>query len=195
MTGSFVLHGAAVVVESGAVVVLGESGIGKSTLAAAFGAVRRPVLADDCVVVDLLHGKPIVQPSYASLRASSDTARFVLGRDMGGLPFTHYSEKRRYTDGLAFSHDPYPLVGIVSLSWAPPGRGDAVEIRVLRGHESRAAVVRGAKSMPLGEKKIETFEALIDLADIVPVVHVTAPFGFDRLSDVRESLVEWAAML
>lgn len=63
LAGELALHGAAIVIGGGAVILLGASRQGKSTLAAALCARGGALLADDAVAVDIIDGKAIVQPT------------------------------------------------------------------------------------------------------------------------------------
>lgn len=56
--GLLVLHGSAIVVEGEAVIFLGNSGVGKSTLATAFAPRGYPVATDDVSAVSLESGVP-----------------------------------------------------------------------------------------------------------------------------------------
>jgi hypothetical protein len=59
---------------AGAVVIAGDSGVGKSTLAATLALQGVPILADDVCVVDTIGpGEPIVWPSIARLKLWRDT--------------------------------------------------------------------------------------------------------------------------
>lgn len=78
--GHVVLHAASVVIAGRAWLFAGESGIGKSTLAAGFARLGRPVLAEDIVRLDWQDGRAVTFPSYrtARLRPSS----FLLPSDL-----------------------------------------------------------------------------------------------------------------
>jgi len=67
-----VIHGNAIRVGEGCVVFAGQSGNGKSTLAAAFHQRGYSILADDLAVIDE-QGK--VQPSYPQIKLWHDTAK------------------------------------------------------------------------------------------------------------------------
>ncbi|NTU85424.1 MAG: hypothetical protein HGA45_39735, partial [Chloroflexales bacterium] len=66
--GHMVLHGSVVEFGGGAVAFLGDSGAGKSSLAAALGALGRQVVADDLTVVKLEHGEPYALSGPPQLR-------------------------------------------------------------------------------------------------------------------------------
>jgi hypothetical protein len=188
-SGSLVLHGAAIDVGGMALLVTGESGAGKSTLAAAFAAGDHPLLADDCIVLDQENGKIWAQPSYPSLRAWPDTAEFFFGASARSLPFTHDSAKRRYRDGIEFSCVARPVVAIACL--VGETATDSVAFHDVQGHAAGASVVGAAKNMPLGPKKAEAFEALLQLADRVPVIRISGPRGFEQVNVLRDRLVGW----
>ena len=67
--GLLTLHAAAVATEAGAVLLLGTSGSGKSSLAAALGERGYPLLADDVTGVVLDTGqRPVALPAFARQR-------------------------------------------------------------------------------------------------------------------------------
>jgi hypothetical protein len=140
-----------------------------------------------------VHGV-VAQPSYPSLRAWPDTADYFFGPGAPSLPFTHYSRKRRFRDGIEFGCAARPVGAIVCLGDAETAT-DRVVIRDLHGHASGAAVVGAAKNMPLGTRKLEAFQAHLDLADDVPVVRATGPRGFERVGDLCSRLVNWTTTL
>jgi hypothetical protein len=73
LRGILALHGSAIVGARGAVAFLGASGVGKSTLAAAFAARGCPVLADDVVAFQETRGW-FVLPAHGQLRVSAEAA-------------------------------------------------------------------------------------------------------------------------
>lgn len=81
--GALVLHGSAVATQSGrAIVAIGPSGYGKSTLAAALAQSAKGILlADDCVVLHARDGQMWVQPSYPGLRLWSDSFEHAMAHD------------------------------------------------------------------------------------------------------------------
>jgi hypothetical protein len=193
MDGAIVLHGAAVVIAGGGVVILGESGAGKSTMALELGLSGVPVLADDCVVVDVDRNGVFVQPSYPSIRAWGDTAaHFLAGRP--GTPFAHYSEKLRYSHGPQFAAEAVPLLGFVLLTRSSDHQG-ATCVEPRRGHLAGATVVRGAKSLPIGRRKTQAFATLLRLSEQVPVAEVRTTSGFAGVSRTRDALISWVERL
>ncbi len=191
--GSVVMHGAAVVLDQRAVVLLGPSGHGKSTLAAAFGVAGHPVLADDCVVIDTDGGRRVVQPSYPSVRLGEEAASELFGAGAEGRPFAHYALKHRYEAGMTFATLPMPLGGIVTLRQRTEGDDPRVDVTELRGHAAGAAVLAGAKSMPLGRRKVAAVDAMLTIASSVPVAEITIPDDLRALPEVVDELLRWSA--
>jgi hypothetical protein len=192
-TGSFVLHGAAVAMEQGALVLLGESQMGKSTLAISFAQSGHPLLTDDCVVIDRNANRYAVQPSYPSVRVWDSSAVRMLGTGSTGVPFAHYTEKRRYSDGLVFAAAAARLSGIATIdAWGDAGSSDIV-LEPVKGHAASAALLSGVKSLPVGHDKAAVVSALVDLAEQIPVARLTLPDGFEHLEAVRARLARWLA--
>jgi hypothetical protein len=94
--GAFVLHGSAVSIGGRAALFVGESGRGKSTLAAWLAANGHVALADDCLRIEEREGGVFVAPAYPSLRVWPDTARHVCHDAAATLTqVAHYSRKLR----------------------------------------------------------------------------------------------------
>lgn len=77
--GSLVLHGSGVETDRGAIVFLGETGRGKSTLAATFLAKGYRVLGDDAMITSQTENQVLCQSTYPSLRLRSDSFSTILG--------------------------------------------------------------------------------------------------------------------
>jgi hypothetical protein len=120
------LHASAVEVAGGAVLLVGASGAGKSTTAAALALRGVPVLADD--VAPLLPGPGgfRVQPAYPHLRLWPDSAETVFG-PARQLPRLTPTWDKRYLDlavEAAFQPEPLPLraVYVINARRAEHGR-------------------------------------------------------------------------
>src|SRR6185437_11477438 len=95
--GFVVFHASAVQVGERVLAVLGQSGQGKSTLAALFAAEGYPLLTDDCLVVrwDESAGEWLAQASYQSVRLWPDSADALGIPDSELREFAGYSSKKR----------------------------------------------------------------------------------------------------
>ena len=108
--GLFVLHASGVEADGGAVLFVGNSGFGKSTLAAALQAYDHRLITDDQGVLSLTrHAPPLVLPSFPRLKLWPDSVT-SLGTDPEGLPrLAAETDKRSVSTLLNFRHDPLPL--------------------------------------------------------------------------------------
>jgi hypothetical protein len=75
-----VLHASAVEHEGDAILFVGASGRGKSTLASVLAVNEGAVLADDAVIIEPQDGRFVARPTYHSLRLRADSARALLAR-------------------------------------------------------------------------------------------------------------------
>lgn len=92
--GVLAMHASAVVVDGGVHAFLGESGQGKSTIAAALAQRGCPVVADDLLAVGFdADGRPVVYPAFPHLRITADAARAV---DMSHLSTSSRDRKERF---------------------------------------------------------------------------------------------------
>ncbi|HET6764014.1 MAG TPA: hypothetical protein VFH27_10080 [Longimicrobiaceae bacterium] len=88
------LHASAVEVDGGAVLLVGQSGAGKSTTAAALARRGLRVLADDVAVLQRAGGAWEVRAAHAQLRLWPDSAGMLYGPAHGLPPLTEGWDKR-----------------------------------------------------------------------------------------------------
>ncbi len=116
--GKTILHASAVATPVGAIVFLGESGQGKSTLCAAFGQQEFSVLTDDCLLLEQQENSLFGIPNYPGLRLWSDTVSELFGNETSLNPIAHYSDKRRlgsHNSSIRFCSRRVPIRAIYSL--------------------------------------------------------------------------------
>ncbi len=95
-TGALVLHGSAAVTPKGAcVVLLADSGTGKSTLGAGILLAGGQLLTDDTFHLSRESGVPMVVPTCYGLRLWPDSLHAMFGTDAPSEPMAHNSTKRR----------------------------------------------------------------------------------------------------
>jgi hypothetical protein len=114
--GFLPLHASAVATPRGAVVLMGSSGVGKSTLAASFQRRGYRILADDIAAVRFApDGVPWVMPGLPQLKLWPD-ALTRLGSNADELArLRPQVEKRAFPFREAFHAEPLPLVHIYFL--------------------------------------------------------------------------------
>jgi hypothetical protein len=135
--GHLLLHASAVAVDEEAVLFLGSSGRGKSTVAAALRARGHGLVTDDVAVLRVEESPPMVFPSFPQLKLWPE-ALVYLGEDPEKLPqWNPYVEKRARSAATAFSTRPLPIKKIYVLK-----EGSTSKILPLRPQEAFVELVR-----------------------------------------------------
>ena len=93
--GEMVVHAAAARIDARLALFLGDSGHGKSTLAAALDRAGHQVLSDDCVILGVTNAGVRVLPTYPSLRLMPDSLESLYPGERPTQPMADYSAKRR----------------------------------------------------------------------------------------------------
>jgi hypothetical protein len=191
------LHGSVVAIGQHAVALLGDAGIGKSTLAASLAQRGHAVLSDDVAAfTERADGRWWVQPGYPRLRLEPRALRTARRPDAGAVMT---GSNKRYIALSAradarswrFASTPCPL-------------GAVYELR--RGHEVAQALtasVMGADRVALllryvrppvlppdPAARARDFERLGRLAKSIPVRRLAVPEGLASVGAVCDALVQ-----
>jgi hypothetical protein len=131
------LHASGVIAAGGALVFLGDSGMGKSTTAAAFYAGGHPLIADDLIALCFNgSGPPNVFPGFPRLRLLPGEA--TPGGELEATQLSYPSgDKCSYRAERGFPQSPLPLRRIHVLV-----RGEILEIEPMRPQEAMIELVR-----------------------------------------------------
>jgi hypothetical protein len=176
------VHAAAVAVAGSAILLLGDTRAGKTTLSAAFHSSGHRLLSDDgarCIV-----RSKSVWPGPALLRMRPDMAKTM---DRRGLDLIHQtSEKTHFGISAERRGDgrPVPISAIVFLSWGPNGtKSLSVETAISR--------LWSLSFYPPGdETAVAAFAGLAEIADAVPIYDVSRPRDDTETPRVVERLIE-----
>ncbi|MBK9713270.1 MAG: serine kinase [Kouleothrix sp.] len=166
--GLLTLHASSVAVRGAAVVFLGESGEGKSTMAAAMHARGHAVVVDDVVAIDLSGaGAPLVLPAFPQLKLWPE-ATSLLGDRPEALALLHPEmEKRARPARNGFLRQPLPLAAIYVLA-----EGPCPEIEPLRPQAAFAELLRFSYAVGLLGSTASTpahFRQCVELAGRAPI--------------------------
>ena len=93
--GLLLLHASAVAFDGIGVVFAGESGRGKSTLAASFATTGARFLTDDGLQLDWLDGQCQITPSHPSVRLWEDSQEALIPQATDLAPAVEYTTKAR----------------------------------------------------------------------------------------------------
>ena len=195
------LHATAVVVEGAAVGLLGDSGLGKSTLAA--GLLRRgfPILTDDVLALELQDGAWTAHPGIPRIKLFPAMANRVLGST------APHPRMNSGTAKLIVPLEPQEAAGtIVPLAalyvLSPPDaerepHGDDVRIEPMRERDALLAIVGAAFNLVVADRtrRANQFTFASSLAASVPVRRLVYPRRLGALPDVCRAVAADVAAL
>lgn len=189
------IHATAVVVDGAAVAFLGNSGHGKSSLAAAFLAAGHPLLTDDLLVAERRNGHLVGQPGPPRIKLFPEVARRFFGSRAEGVPMNPLTEKLILPLPPEACSGPVPLRAMYVLA-APAGpHPDGVLIQPLSGRAAFMELSSNTYNARLldSARLRNQFQAAARLAEAVPVRRLSFPRSLDLLHRVRERIVADAA--
>ena len=188
----FVLHGSAVAVNGNAVVFLGDSGRGKSSVAAALSLRGHPIMTDDVAAIGF---KPsvVVFPGVPQLKLGLEVAT-ALGLDTQTMPQVHpHEEKYIYRNPAGFSHVPLPLKAIYIVE---DSRDDSPALSAIPPQESLVLLIRhsyGARTLEKGRDHESYFRQAVQIAADIQPRYLHRPARLAQLPDlakfIEDSLV------
>jgi hypothetical protein len=121
LRGEDALHATAVVTPHGVCAFTGETGTGKSTLAASFAQAGYPVVSDDCLVIAERDGRLLAVPAYPGVRLWEDTCAVFAPEADARSCVAQYSDKQRvvwHEHAVTFPTHALPLQRIYLLTRA-----------------------------------------------------------------------------
>ncbi len=184
------LHAAVVVVDDHAVAFLGQSGFGKSSLAACFLEAGHRLLTDDLLLVQHTHDRVLAHPGPSRIKLFAKTAGRFLGEAAQRFPMNGSTSKHvlRIEDDRR-SAVAAELTAIYSLA-APRDacRMDRVISGPLARRDAFVELVKATfnRRVASPERLARQFDAMTRLANRVPVRSLGYPRTIDRLQEVRD---------
>lgn len=191
--GKLVFHASAVEIGDGAIAFVGESGRGKSTLAASFAANGFRFLTDDGLVVEPgIHGFEAL-PSHPSIRLWEDGEGALVPPTARRAPPPHYNSKARFLadESLVFCDQPRLLRRAYFLG---DGSAATLELQRLTAAEAVIAWVKHSFLLDIEERArlASHFKQVADLANQPIHYRLDFPRRFKELERVRRVIVEHA---
>ena len=174
--GLLTLHSAAVATADGAVLLLGASGIGKSSLAMALVERGFPLLADDVtgVVLDACH-RPVALPASVRLRLWAHTLDRMRWQGRALSP-VHQGMEKYWMPAQRVCTEPLPVCAAFVLEAGSPHTPiditpltPAVAFQALWHHTHRKRIVDAVGRRPAH------FRTSVAMARCTPVARVTRP--------------------
>jgi hypothetical protein len=188
-TGKLMLHASAVEIAGRCVAFIGQSGRGKSTLAASFAGSGSRFLTDDGLQAEWDGTRFVAHPGHPSVRLWDDSHTALAGGH-AGTRAASYTSKARLQAGKDLAHcaEARPLEAIYFL-----GNGDAskIEIRPVPPASAAIELVRHSflLDVVLQEILAAHFEEISRMASAPLHYHLDYPRQFEALPAVRSAIV------
>lgn len=188
--GKLVLHGSAVDIGGQGVAFIGDSGRGKSTLAASFATGGTRFLTDDGLRLDWTDDSCMILPSHPSIRLWEDSQDALIGASTEMAPAVSFTAKARFLAGagIAFCDEARPLRRIFFL-----GEGNALAptIEPLHPAETLIELVKHSFLLDIEARDMlaRHFDDISRLAALPIFFLLDYPRSYEALSMVRQAIV------
>ena len=189
MRGIESLHATAIVVDGEAVAFLGDSGDGKSTLAASFLSRGYSLLTDDVLVLEFHEDRVLTHSSVASIKLTPESADAMFnGRR--AIPMNSFTSKMIFP--LQASQHVRDLVRLRVVYVLPELSSDSrIAVRRLLGRASFLPLIQNTfNNAILSRSRIQQQFAFAErLVRLVPIKQLSYPKGLDLLPRVADKIL------
>lgn len=151
--GQQIIHASCVRVGKSAIAFSGESGWGKSTIAAFFHTHGYTLLTDDCLLLQTYGSKVLGTPNYQGARLFQDSLS-LLSEEKHAIPVAHYGTKKRLLMTDIIDPEPIPIRAVFILS-DPVLRQltTSVSIKKVSGAAAAMELVKNCFPLDIKDKK------------------------------------------
>lgn len=191
--GKLMLHGSAVDINGQGVAFIGESGRGKSTLAASFATGGTRFLTDDGLHLEWVEGECRIIPSHPSIRLWEDSQDALISTTAAVAPALDFTTKSRLLAGpdIAFCDQARALRRIYFL-----GEGNASVPTMARLRPAEALICLAKNSFLLDIEARDVlarhFDDVSRLAQLPIYFSFDYPRRYDALPQVRAAIIRHA---
>jgi hypothetical protein len=186
------LHATTLEIKGRAVAFLGDSGFGKSSLAACFLEAGHTLVTDDMLILLETGDGHVAYPGPDRIKVFPGIARRFLGKRASGVPMNADTKKQVIPIGRSACFYPVPLASIYALC-APHEvrRKGVIRIEPLTPREAFISIVGNTFNSALsGADRLQRqAEAAIRLVRSVPVKKLFYPRVLSQLPAVRDAIV------
>jgi len=189
--GKLVFHASAVEIGMSGVAFMGESGRGKSTLAASFATSGFRFLTDDGLMVEPCDGGYQVMPSHPSIRLWDDSEQALISEGARKAPPVQFTSKARFLagDNIVFCEQPRPLHRVYFLG---EGTQQQPVFERMNPAEALIELVKHSFLLDIEEREMlaAQFDELSRLVSQPLYYRLDYPRRFEDLALVRKAIVE-----
>lgn len=188
--GDLVLHAGAVEIDGSALVFLGNSGRGKSTLVASLQNTGATLLGDDAIIIsqvdDVFHGRAV----YPSLRLLPDSLAELYSSPPDATAIADYTSKQSVSvsETSVAEQSPVPIGAFFFLG--PEPSNHQITIRQMSVAECCMGLIADSFALDPTEKS-RARQKMLDasaLASKVAAFEISYPRDYSKLSDVHHAL-------
>jgi hypothetical protein len=189
--GTLVFHASAVELGSGALVFMGESGRGKSTLAACFCTSGHRFLTDDGLAVEEAEGGYRVLPSQPSIRLWEDSEAALIHAGARKAGPVDYTPKARILADASIAHCNQPRM-LRRVYFLGAGEADTVRIEPVTPSEAFLELVKHSFLLDIEARDLITaqFHQLSRLVLEPVYFRLDYPRRFELLDDVQRAILD-----
>jgi hypothetical protein len=190
--GKMVFHASSVEVGDSAIAFVGESGRGKSTLAASFAINGFRFLTDDGLLVEAGGNDAYLAfPSHPSIRLWQDSQEVLISTETVTAQALDFTTKGRFLAGkhIAFCDQPRPLRRVYFLG---DGSAPVLLFQRMTGTEAIVEWTKHSFLLDVEEKTLlaEQFDRVSKLACQPIYYRLDYPRCFEQLTHIRQAIVE-----
>lgn len=192
--GILPMHASAIEVDNRCILFTGQSGAGKSTMAAFLRKEGYRVLTDDvCAITFDNNGQPLAWPGFPRVKLWSDTLHALKQKTEDLVPDGMRADKYHLPLNDTFSKHPLPITHIYSLR---EHSHSASEIELLSTQDAVTTIVDNVyRNGVLHSKKykLQNFQLCMSLAQKTNVFQLSRCKNFDGMNEVLSGLEKhWA---
>ena len=188
------VHASAVSIDDQPVAFIGETGYGKSTLAAAFRQQGAPMLADDCIRLDLENRHVTLTPFDAGPRLWPDSLEALFATAPALAPMAYYSSKKRLASGSETINTVLPLKAVFILEDPDACKNNSqINISPISKQNALMNLIKQSFQLDVTDQKknIALFDSMADMTQHLPAYSLCYPRNYSLLPEVQHEITEW----
>jgi len=193
--GQQIMHASCVRIGESAIAFAGESGWGKSTIAAFFHSHSYTLLTDDCLLLKQDGSRVLGIPNYQGARLFQDSLS-LLSSERDAVPVAHYGTKKRLVMTDRFGTAPPIPVSAVFILRDPTQSQTTSQVNISKISGASAAIelikncfplnIKDKKRMGLQMQKL----AQIGGSENISIYHLEYPRRTDLLPEIMKNILE-----
>jgi hypothetical protein len=192
LRGFSCLHASAVVANSRAILLAGDSGAGKSTTAAAMAERGHAILSDDLVPIVRSGDRHVALPAYPYVSLWPESKALLRGSPSESEAITSSFEKQRLLLGglsLPFQSFPLPIGAIFNFGERQEGSLEHA-IQRLAGREGLLALLGNSYIGPAltAEMRAREFKVFAEVAEMIPIYRLQPHLDLRKLEQLCEAI-------